>query len=30
LLFMGEEYGETSPFLYFVSHDDPEVVAAGA
>jgi maltooligosyltrehalose trehalohydrolase len=28
LLFMGEEYGETSPFLYFVSHDDPEVVAA--
>jgi maltooligosyltrehalose trehalohydrolase len=28
LLFMGEEYGETSPFLYFVSHDDPEVIAA--
>jgi len=28
LLFMGEEYGETNPFLYFVSHDDPEVVAA--
>jgi maltooligosyltrehalose trehalohydrolase len=28
LLFMGEEYGETSPFLYFASHDDPEVVAA--
>jgi maltooligosyltrehalose trehalohydrolase len=28
MLFMGEEYGETSPFLYFVSHDDPEVVAA--
>jgi maltooligosyltrehalose trehalohydrolase len=28
LLFMGEEYGETSPFLYFVSHDDPAVVAA--
>jgi maltooligosyltrehalose trehalohydrolase len=22
LLFMGEEYGEVSPFLYFVSHDD--------
>jgi len=28
LLFMGEEYGETAPFLYFVSHDDPELVAA--
>jgi maltooligosyltrehalose trehalohydrolase len=28
MLFMGEEYGETSPFLYFVSHDDPEVIAA--
>jgi maltooligosyltrehalose trehalohydrolase len=28
LLFMGEEYGETSPFLYFVSHDDPQIVAA--
>lgn len=23
LLFMGEEYGETAPFLYFVSHGDP-------
>ncbi len=23
LLFMGEEYGETRPFLYFVSHLDP-------
>ncbi len=23
LLFMGEEYGETSPFLYFTSHTDP-------
>jgi maltooligosyltrehalose trehalohydrolase len=23
LLFMGEEYGETAPFLYFVSHSDP-------
>ncbi|MBW4661916.1 MAG: malto-oligosyltrehalose trehalohydrolase [Drouetiella hepatica Uher 2000/2452] len=28
LLFMGEEYGETSPFLYFVSHNDPDLVAA--
>ncbi|HEY9629671.1 MAG TPA: malto-oligosyltrehalose trehalohydrolase [Coleofasciculaceae cyanobacterium] len=28
LLFMGEEYGETSPFLYFVSHSDPDLVAA--
>ncbi len=26
LLFMGEEYGETNPFLYFVSHGDPELV----
>ncbi len=25
LLFMGEEYGETNPFLYFVSHNDPEL-----
>ncbi len=23
LLFMGEEYGEENPFLYFVSHSDP-------
>lgn len=23
LLFMGEEYGETRPFLYFTSHTDP-------
>jgi maltooligosyltrehalose trehalohydrolase len=23
LLFMGEEYAETAPFLYFVSHNDP-------
>src|SRR5262249_51339594 len=23
LLFMGEEYGETRPFLYFTSHSDP-------
>jgi maltooligosyltrehalose trehalohydrolase len=28
LLFMGEEYGETNPFLYFVSHGDPAIVAA--
>ncbi len=28
LLFMGEEYGETAPFQYFVSHTDPELVAA--
>lgn len=28
LLFMGEEYGETSPFLYFVSHDDRDLVEA--
>jgi maltooligosyltrehalose trehalohydrolase len=28
LLFMGEEYGETAPFLYFVSHGDEELVAA--
>ena len=26
LLFMGEEYGETNPFQYFVSHSDPELV----
>jgi len=25
LLFMGEEYGETRPFLYFVSHGDPDL-----
>jgi maltooligosyltrehalose trehalohydrolase len=25
MLFMGEEYGETNPFLYFVSHTDPEL-----
>src|SRR5262249_38471410 len=23
LIFMGEEYGETNPFQYFVSHDNP-------
>jgi maltooligosyltrehalose trehalohydrolase len=28
LLFMGEEYGETRPFLYFVSHSDPGLVEA--
>ncbi|NWF61278.1 MAG: malto-oligosyltrehalose trehalohydrolase [Fischerella sp.] len=26
LLFMGEEYGETAPFLYFVSHSDPDLI----
>ena len=25
MLFMGEEYGETNPFLYFVSHTDAEL-----
>ncbi len=25
MLFMGEEYGETSPFLYFVSHSDSDL-----
>ena len=28
LLFMGEEYGETAPFLYFISHTDMELVEA--
>jgi maltooligosyltrehalose trehalohydrolase len=28
LLFMGEEYSEPNPFLYFVSHTDPELVEA--
>ncbi len=28
LLFMGEEYGETAPFHYFISHLDPALVAA--
>jgi maltooligosyltrehalose trehalohydrolase len=28
LLFMGQEYAETAPFLYFVSHGDPGLVAA--
>lgn len=26
MLFMGEEYGEDNPFLYFTSHSDPELV----
>jgi maltooligosyltrehalose trehalohydrolase len=28
LIFMGEEYGETAPFLYFVSHGNPDLVEA--
>ena len=28
LLFMGEEYGETAPFPYFVDHGDPDLVEA--
>lgn len=28
LLFMGEEWGETAPFLYFVDHGDPELIEA--
>ncbi len=28
LLFMGEEYGETAPFLYYVSHSDPDLQEA--
>jgi len=28
LLFMGEEYGEPAPFLYFVDHSDPDLVKA--
>jgi maltooligosyltrehalose trehalohydrolase len=28
LVFMGEEYGETNPFLYFTSHGDPALVEA--
>ncbi|MBN1521848.1 MAG: malto-oligosyltrehalose trehalohydrolase [Candidatus Aureabacteria bacterium] len=28
LLFMGEEYGEESPFLYFISHHDEKLVEA--
>ena len=25
-IFMGEEYGETAPFYYFISHSDPELI----
>ncbi|MBX3332749.1 MAG: malto-oligosyltrehalose trehalohydrolase [Nitrospira sp.] len=28
LLFMGEEYGETAPFQYFIEHGDPDLVQA--
>jgi len=28
LIFMGEEYGETAPFPYFVSHSDPSLIEA--
>jgi maltooligosyltrehalose trehalohydrolase len=28
LLFMGEEYGDTAPFLYFTSHKDPALARA--
>ena len=28
LIFMGEEYAETSPFQYFVSHQDPGLIEA--
>lgn len=28
LLFMGEEYGETAPFQYFIEHGDPDLVEA--
>jgi maltooligosyltrehalose trehalohydrolase len=28
MLWMGEEYGEPAPFLYFVSHGDPDLVEA--
>jgi maltooligosyltrehalose trehalohydrolase len=28
MLFMGEEYSEPNPFLYFVSHTDPELAEA--
>ncbi|MGM0376796.1 MAG: malto-oligosyltrehalose trehalohydrolase, partial [Bacteroidota bacterium] len=26
MLFMGEEYGEKQPFLYFTSHSDPDLI----
>ncbi len=28
MLFMGEEYGDESPFYYFISHSDPELIKA--
>ncbi len=28
MLFMGEEYGETAPFAYFVSHSDEKLIRA--
>lgn len=28
LFFMGEEYAEDAPFLYFVSHSDPDLIEA--
>ncbi|MEO8562334.1 MAG: malto-oligosyltrehalose trehalohydrolase [bacterium] len=28
LLFMGEEYGETAPFLYFIEHGDAQLIEA--
>ncbi len=28
LFFMGEEYGETNPFPYFVDHGDPDLIEA--
>ncbi|HEX9741755.1 MAG TPA: malto-oligosyltrehalose trehalohydrolase [Nitrospiraceae bacterium] len=28
LLFMGEEYGETAPFQYFIDHGDPALIEA--
>lgn len=28
MLFMGEEYGEPAPFLFFISHGDPDLVEA--
>lgn len=28
LLFMGEEYGDESPFYYFISHSDPGLIKA--
>ncbi|RYD56110.1 MAG: malto-oligosyltrehalose trehalohydrolase [Sphingobacteriales bacterium] len=28
MLFMGEEYAESNPFLYFISHTDPQLVEA--